>query len=126
MKRTGLIEVWSDQVLTAGTRWEPEIYRRLDEADIVLLLVSSFFTASDFCWSKEMSRALERPEARVIPIMARPVDLAGTPIAELQIVPPRKQPVSSFEDPHEGWAAVAAGIRKVVLEMRNPQRAAGS
>jgi Subtilase family/TIR domain len=122
MERTGLIEVWSDQAIPAGTEWEPQIYKKLESANLVLLFVSSFFVASDYCYSKEMKRALERHRAgnaRVIPILVRPVDVAGTPVAELQMLPSGNQPVSTgFPDPHVGWAAVAAKLREIVMELR--------
>jgi hypothetical protein len=122
MKRTKLIEVWSDQAIPMGTVWEPQIYKALDEADIVLLFVSSFFVASDYCYSKEMERALQRArdgEARVVPILVRPVDVDGTPIAELQMIPPGKRAVTTeFKSPHEGWAVVAGKLREVVMELR--------
>jgi hypothetical protein len=121
MERTGLIEVWSDQAIPAGTEWEPQIYNKLESAHVILLLVSSFFVASDYCYSNEMKRALERHRAghaRVIPILVRPVDVDGTSIAELQMLPSGKQPVTGFMDPHPGWAAVAAKLRETVLELR--------
>lgn len=121
MERTGLIEVWSDQAIPAGTEWEPQIYRNLESADLILLFVSSYFVASDYCYSKEMKRALERHQAgkaRVIPILVRPVDVGGTPIAELQMLPSDKQAVTGFTDPHQGWAAVAAKLRETVMELR--------
>ena len=120
MERTGLIEVWSDKAIPAGTEWEPQIDENLEKADIVLLFVSSYFLASDYCW-KEMMRALERhraKEARVIPILVRPAVVDGTPIADLQMLPPGKIAVTRFKDPHEGWATVAEKLRKVVIELR--------
>ena len=121
MERMRLIDVWSDQAIPAGTEWEPQIFKNLEEADVILLFVSSFFTASDYCYSKEMTRALQRHrdgQARVVPIMARPVDVDGTPISDLQMLPPGKRPVTAFKDPHEGWAAVAVKLREVVMELR--------
>jgi serine protease AprX len=121
MERIRLIEVWSDQAIPAGTEWEPQIYEKLESADLVLLFVSSFFVASDYCYSKEMQRALERHcagNARVIPILVRPVDVDGTPIAKLQMLPSGKQPVTGFTDPHQGWAVIAAKLREIVMELR--------
>jgi hypothetical protein len=122
MERTGLIVAWSDQAIPAGTEWEPQIHENLEKADIVLLFVSSFFFASDYC-SKEMSAALERHragKARVIPILVRPVDIiAGTPIADLQMLPPGQLAVTTgFKDPHLAWAAVAGKLREIVMGLR--------
>jgi hypothetical protein len=118
--RTARRGVWSDKAIPAGTEWEPQIYENLEEADIVLLFVSSYFVASDYCYSKEMRRALERhraKEARVIPILVRPTDVDDTPIANLQM-PPGKNAVTKFKDRHEGWATVTKKLREVVTELR--------
>lgn len=76
LQRQQLIEVWHDRNISAGTEWAKEIYKYLNTADIILLLVSSDFMSSDYCYSIEMSRAMERherSEARVIPVLLRPV-----------------------------------------------------
>src|SRR5437667_12875157 len=78
LQRQGLVEMWHDRNINAGTEWEREIDNHLNTSQIILLLVSPDFMDSDYCYSKEMKRALERHElgeARVIPIILRPVDL---------------------------------------------------
>lgn len=74
MKRQGVIEAWHDREISAGREWANEIDDNLDIADIILLLVSANFLASDYCYDKEMTRAMERHEtreARVIPIILK-------------------------------------------------------
>ena len=59
-------------------------------AQIILLLISSDFIASDYCYSIEMQRALERHEkgeARVIPIILRSIDWKNSPFGKLQALP---------------------------------------
>jgi subtilisin family serine protease len=110
MERSGRIEVWSDLKLEAGKPWEKEIFARLEGADIILLLVSAHFFESNFAYSKEMKRALDRDvegSARVVPVLVRPVSLKGTVFAEIQVVPQGARPITSFGDPHEGWTQVA-------------------
>ncbi len=60
LKRQGVITAWHDRRIDAGDNLDKEISHYLEEADIVLLLVSSDFLASDYCYDVEMSRALER------------------------------------------------------------------
>src|SRR5947209_947894 len=64
LQRQGLIDVWQDRDISAGTQWEQEINKHLDEADIILLLVSPDFIASDYCYNIEMKRALERDKRK--------------------------------------------------------------
>jgi TIR domain len=76
LQRQGTIEMWYDRDIDAGAEWEHEIDRHLDTSDIVLLLISPDFMNSDYCYSIEMKRAMERyenGEARVIPIILRHV-----------------------------------------------------
>lgn len=60
LKRQKVIRTWWDGEITAGEEWPPEIFGRLEKADVILLLISPDFIASDFCYSREMARAMER------------------------------------------------------------------
>ena len=57
LRRQGLIEIWHDREIGAGTDWEREITKHLNIADIILLLVSPDFMDSDYCYGIEMQRA---------------------------------------------------------------------
>src|SRR5260370_30315226 len=86
LKRSGLIVDWHDRDISAGTDWEQEIDSHLNTAQVILLLISPDFMASDYCFSIEMKQALERHEAgeaRVIPIILKPVDWSGAPFSRL-------------------------------------------
>lgn len=79
--RQGLIHFWHDRGISAGTEWEQEIEQQLHSAQIVLLLVSPDFIASDYCYNKEMQRVLEqhaRGEVGAIPIILRLTERYGT------------------------------------------------
>jgi TIR domain len=60
LQQRGLIDIWHDRNISAGTEWEQEISVQLNAAQIILLLVSPDFMASDYCYGIEMKRALER------------------------------------------------------------------
>ena len=120
LKRLELITEWHDRDIHAGTEWKHEIDMHLNAANIILLLISSDFMSSDYCYSVEMRRALERHrlrEARVIPILLRPVDWEGTPIAPLQMLPSGTKPITRWQDKDEAFSDVAKGIRKVIKEL---------
>ena len=57
---TQLANVWHDQELKAGDRWEKEIKAELEGMDIFLCLVTYHFLASDFIREVEMKQALQR------------------------------------------------------------------
>jgi hypothetical protein len=121
-QRQGIIEVWDDGHISPGTDWEMEIKEHLNTAQIILLLVSSDFMASSYCYDVEMQRALERHErgqARVIPIILRSVDWQGAPFGKLQALPTDGKPVTgpSWHDLDTALCDVASGIREVVEQL---------
>jgi hypothetical protein len=120
MKRRGFIEAWHDREISAGREWANAIDDNLNAADIILLLVSANFLASDYCYDIEMQRAMERHEARearVIPIILKPVDWRDAPFAKLQALPNNAKAVTTWQDKDEAFLNVVQGIRRVVEEM---------
>ncbi len=111
------ITVWHNREISPGTDWAQEIESQLNTADIILLLVSPDFLSSDYCYSVEMQRALERHqvgEARVIPIILRPVYWQDTPFGNSPVLPTKAKPVTSWSDPEEALYDVAKGIREML------------
>jgi len=116
----GLITEWYDRDIQAGTEWEHEINIHLNTAHIILLLISPDFLASPYCYSIEMTRALERHnagEACVIPIILRPVDWEGAPFSKLQMLPTDAKPVTRWSDRDAALLNVIKGIRKAVQDL---------
>lgn len=55
-------------------------------ADVILLLISVDFLASEYCYSKEMETALTRHDAgtaSVIPVILRPCDWKSSPFRKV-------------------------------------------
>ena len=90
LKRQNIITSWYDGDITAGTEWRSQIMQHLNNAQIILLLISDDFMASDFCYSIEMEQAIARHDAnqaRVIPIILRPVDWQGAHSKKFRLYP---------------------------------------
>jgi hypothetical protein len=120
LRRRAFIQEWHDRKISAGREWENAIDTNLETANIILLLISSDFLDSDYCYDKEMKRALEKHEAgeaRVIPVIIRDVDWHDAPFGKLQALPKDAKPVTSWSNQDEAWSDVARGIRKVVEEL---------
>jgi len=120
LKREGLITSWHDHNITAGNEWAGKIDEHLNSAQIILLLISADFIASDYCFGIEMRRALERQEAgkaRVIPIILRPVDWKKAPFGKLKALPTDAKPVTKWVDRDSAFYDIAQGIRKVIEEL---------
>lgn len=118
--RQKLFNIWHDRNISAGTEWQKEIDKYLNVADIILLLVSPDFLASDYCYSVEIKRAMERHErgeAHVIPVILRPVYWEKAPFNKLQALPTDSKPVTRWKDRDEAFFDVAEGIRKVAEKL---------
>ncbi|MBD2057331.1 GUN4 domain-containing protein [Oculatella sp. FACHB-28] len=112
-----LIASWHDRKILPGDEWDHQITVNQDTADIILLLISSDFIASKYCWDIEIKRAMELHDsgkACVIPVILRRADWRGAPFSKLQAVPKNAQPVTSFSDRDEAFEFVTQQIRQVV------------
>ena len=122
LRRQGIINLWHDRKISPGTQWEHEIDQHLKTARIVLLLISSDFIDSDYCYGIEMKQSMERHErgeSRVIPIILRPVYWQKAPFGKLQALPTDARPVTSskWHTQDEAFFDVAEGIRVAVEEL---------
>ena len=121
LKREGVIQGWHDRRISAGQEWDGEIDAHLKSADIILLLVSSDFLASNYCYDIEVTLAMERHEAkaaRVIPVILRPCDWTSAPFGKLQGLPKDVTPVRKWSDQDEAFLDIAKGIRRAAGEIR--------
>ena len=122
LKRKGVIQGWHDRRIGAGKEWEGEINTHLNTADVILLLISADFLASDYCYDVEMRRAMERHEAGeacVIPVILRPVDWKGAPFGKLQALPMDAVPVTEWPNRDKAFLNVAKGIRAAVRDLNS-------
>ncbi len=120
LQRQGIIKLWHDRDISAGAEWEHEINEQLNSSEVILLLVSPSFLASDYCYSKEMQRAIERHErgeVRAIPIILRPCEWQVTPLGKLQALPKDGKPVTTWPNRDNAYLDSARGIRIAVEEL---------
>ncbi|MGE5053318.1 MAG: COR domain-containing protein [Acidobacteriota bacterium] len=119
-QRSGLVSAWHDRRITPGDEWKGEIDRKLESANLVLLLISADFLASDYCYDIEMKRALERQEARnckVLPVIVRDCHWQIAPFAKLQALPKDGRAVRLWTDRDSAWRNVAEGIEKTLSKL---------
>jgi hypothetical protein len=117
MKNQGVIDVWHDRRIEAGQEFAGTIDRNLSDSQIILLLVSSDFLASAYCFGIEMNLAMQRHEsgdARVIPIILRACDWHSAPFGKLTAAPRDGEPVTLWPDLDKALYDVALKIRSVV------------
>ena len=126
LERQNLINVWHDRDISPGAVWKKEIETHLNDAQIILLLISSAFIQSNYCYGIEMQQAIERyerNEARVIPIILRPVfewqkiPIGNITLGDLQALPKDIIPITMWTNHDQAWNDVATGIAMVVSEL---------
>ena len=122
LKRQGLFKVWYDRKILPGEVWAQKIDSHLNTAEIILMLVSPDFIASDYCYLVEMTKAIQRHDlgnARVIPVILSPVYWQETPFGKLEALPTDGKPVigPGWYNLDYAFYDVAEGIRKVIKDL---------
>ena len=119
LKRNGVLETWDDRKIEPGDEWDQAINQNLINSDIILLLVSQDFLASDYCYDVEVKKALQfhnNNEKTIIPIIVHNCDWKGSPLAKLQALPKDGVPIFSkkWNSKEDAIMNVVQGIKKVV------------
>ena len=120
LKRENTISVWHDRRIEAGDDFAGVINKNLEKANIILLLVSPYFLASDYCYEVEMQRALKKHElgeVTVIPIILDPCDWKNAPFGKLLAVPRDGKPISKYPNQHDAFLEIVQAIREIVKEV---------
>ena len=121
LKRQGVIDTWHDRRIGAGQEIDSAIDNHINSDEIVLLLVSPDFIASDYCYNIEMTRAMERHtanEAIVIPVILRACDWHHAPFGKLLATPEDGKPVTLWPDRDVAFLQVAQAVRKAAERCR--------
>lgn len=117
LKRQGIISAWHDRCIQAGSDINKEISNNLKKAQIILLLISSDFLASDYCYDNEMKLAIEKhnkQEVVVIPVILRPCDWKDTPFGQLLATPTDGKPVTKFPTLDDAFLEITNEIKRTV------------
>lgn len=119
LRRQGLIETWTDREIHAGSVIDLHVIKQLDQAEICLLLISSAFIDSQYCFEREFARALKRHKAGkaiIVPIIVRDCDWNIPELRQFKALPYDGKAVSSrhWHSIDEGFANVCDGLRKLL------------
>jgi hypothetical protein len=118
LARDNLIAIWTDHKLVAGDVWDKGIREKLEGANLILLLISSSFMASEYIYRVEFTSALERAklgEAVIVPILVRPCDWEK--LSHLQALPSDSKPVTKWVDPDDAWFDVLSGLKATLAKI---------
>ncbi len=114
LKGNEFIQTWDESKIAAGDERSQVIEDRLNQADIILLLVTPKLFNSDEIYEKQLQLALQRHEERaavVIPILMKSCMWQGSIIGSLPTILPRDR--SSLDTQDNKDAALADIIQQL-------------
>ena len=120
LKRNGLINEWSDKELVAGQDWDRAIKKNLEDADIVLFLVSSEFLASDYINNVEVEETIKKyheNSIKVFPVILNNCMWQETILNKFQAVPSEKgrlKPISEWTNRNDAFYTVSIELMKSI------------
>lgn len=118
LERVYNVEAWHDGCIYAGYNIEDVVFEELEKSDIVLLLISNYYIASNFCYSKEMKIALQNhhnKKCNVIPIILSSTNnLDKMPFNKLKSFPTDRKPITKFNPRTEGYSNVVECISNLL------------
>jgi WD40 repeat protein len=124
LQRQGIIDDWHEQKIAPASNRDSANNELLSQADLILLLITPDFIASDYQYSIQMQRALERHNAgsaRVIPILCRTSLWQELPFAVIQALPCTEQRVlkaiNEWSNPDKAYVTIVAGIQQTIDEI---------
>lgn len=125
LRSEGLVETWSDRCLVAGEEWDKTIRRELEEADVIVLLWSAQFEATDYIQGVEIKRAAERAKAGdavVVSIILEKCGWERSTLAKYAVLPRKGRPIRNAQPQRDAWYEVQEGLRKVLEELQGKAR----
>jgi tetratricopeptide (TPR) repeat protein len=118
LRQSGRIASWHEREVSEDKRWAKSIdYQILDNANIILLLISSDFVASDYCYGREgeyIQKLHGERKTHVIPVILRPALYKDAPFSDLLSLPTGGKPITSWKDRDEAFVNVVEGIQSVI------------
>ena len=118
LKHLGYIDTWFCHEVTTDEKKPNSSDSYLDSAQIILLLLSAHYVASEYHYNVELKRALQRQkrgEAYVIPILLRPIFLANSPLTNLRMLPSNGKAVTHWSQMDLAFLDIVRGISEVVV-----------
>ncbi|MFL5354924.1 toll/interleukin-1 receptor domain-containing protein [Archangium sp.] len=108
------LSVWADELVEPGQTWEEEILSRLDQAQLIIPLLSNDFLRSSYCMEKELPRALSRREAgacELVPIVIRACRYDKLDLGKIRPSSPVANPsTSTTRRTPPGWKSPSSSI----------------
>jgi len=114
---SGYIEYWDGQIIPPGAEWDKEIKNRLNEAEVIIFLVSADSISSAYINNVEFALAmqkLDRKEAIILPVMVRNCDVESSPFNRFMRLPTKDKAISSWKNRDAAYVNVVKGLKNIL------------
>lgn len=122
LRLSGLCSTWHSGCISPGDEWKLRIEQEIEQAQVILLLISADFIKTDFCYKVEMLKAIKRHkngDACVIPVILRScmwqeVAIEGIKLGDLQVIPTNLTPISEWTSLDKAFTHVSSQLFGII------------
>jgi MinD-like ATPase involved in chromosome partitioning or flagellar assembly len=126
LDKAGRIAAYDDLVIARGERWHPQMKAKIEQAEIIIILISADFLASNYCASTDLSEALRGRDAQILPVLVGHCDWTTLPIPRPQVLPTDErgdvQPLTAWTDVDRPLSEIARQVRTLIEPAAAPKK----
>lgn len=111
------VSVWTESQISPGERWDQVIQSALQDADVVLVLLSAEALESE--WIHKETRLALKKDKRVVPILIKASAWEDVPLFNrLAALPSNARPVSAYSDKEEAFLDITNALSDLANDIR--------
>lgn len=113
-----LIQPWHDRDMKAGDNINTEILEQLENSNLIILLISADFLNSEYCYHKEMKKAIDRhnnKSAILIPLIIRDCYWDHAPFKEILAATKDAKSIASYANRDQ---AFTEAVKKIYASLK--------
>ena len=113
------IEIWEDRQIVAGQEWGKAITTELQDAELMICLVSRNFLNSKYCIEQEVANAINQ-QKHVLPVLLKSCAWKDFPfLASRQVIPRDNNSIISFKDQDEAYQSIYEEVKRLVTLIKS-------
>lgn len=114
-------EIWFDEGLVIGEKWDEEIHNHIIQSHIAILLISESFVSSDYIVNKELvwiKEQVEKNDMKIVPLLIGNITEKSKRIIDWiyqrQIHPSETQPLCNYLNDKAQWDHMITSILNII------------
>ena len=110
--------------ISAGSDVGNTMQAYLQQAHLILLLISPDFFAQDFCYDALPTSLLQRGRRQVpvVPVLGRASGWKGSICGHLHALPDNERPIAEWPHPEQAYEAIRSGLASLLTRDKNLQQ----